>query len=94
MPSAVNQRVFDCPAAGGFLLSDAQSGLARLFSENEVATFATLDECRDKLQYFNRDAAARREIVIAARKRILDEHTYAHRLRTIANWVMKYFSAA
>ena len=92
MPAAVNQRVFDCPAAGGFLLTDAQSDIVRLFGENEVATFATLDECRDKLQFFMHESTARRAIVEAARKRILGEHTYAQRLRTIANWVMEYFT--
>lgn len=92
MPAAVNQRVFDCPAAGGFLLTDAQSDLARLFGENEVATFAALDECRDKLQLFMHESSARRTMVEAARKRIVGEHTYAQRLRTIAKWVMEYFT--
>ncbi len=92
MPTAVNQRVFDCPAAGGFLLTDAQSDIARLFSENEVVTFASLEECREKLQAFNKNATVRLKVVEAARKRLLGEHTYAHRLRTIANWVMQHFT--
>lgn len=92
MPCAVNQRVFDCPAAGGFLLTDAQSDIGRLFSEYEIATFTNSVECQDKLRYFASNPAARNAIVEAARARILGEHTYAHRLRTIANWVMQYFA--
>lgn len=92
MPAAVNQRVFDCPAAGGFLLTDAQSDICRLFDKDEVATFATLGECREKLQFFMNESTARREILEAARKRILGEHTYVQRLRAIANWVMEYFT--
>lgn len=91
MPAAVNQRVFDCPAAGGFLLTDRQSDLARLFDSTEVATFASIDECRDQLAHFRARASARAAIVNAARTRILGEHTYAHRLRTIARWVMEHF---
>lgn len=91
MPSAVNQRVFDCPAAGGFLLTDRQGDLRRLFSEDEVADFATIEECREKLRFYREHPRARREIVERARRRILAEHTYTHRLRTIARWIMETF---
>jgi spore maturation protein CgeB len=38
MPTAINQRVFDCPAAGGFPLTDVQAALDDLFDvEREVA---------------------------------------------------------
>jgi spore maturation protein CgeB len=90
MPRAVNQRVFDCPAAGGFLLTDAQEDLKRLFAEDEVAAFATVEECREKVRYYSAIAGARQAVIGAARKRILGEHTYAHRLRAIARWVMEH----
>jgi len=91
MPTAVNQRVFDCPAAGGFLLTDAQSDLLRLFAEGEVASFGSIEECKDKLRHYQDNATARRAVVDAARKRILAEHTYEHRLRAIARLVMQHF---
>lgn len=91
MPAAVNQRVFDCLAAGGFLLTDAQRDLSRLFDDNEYASFASIEECKVRLAELRADTAARLTVVRAARKRILGEHTYAHRLRSIARWVMEHF---
>lgn len=81
MATAVNQRVFDCPGAGGFLLTDNQASLAELFDvQTEVATYGTLEEAREQLRWFLGRPQARREIAERARKRILGEHTYRHRL--------------
>jgi spore maturation protein CgeB len=92
MPGAVNQRVFDCPAAGGFLLTDAQSDLAELFdAEREVASFGSIEECLKKLKWFREHLAARREVASNARSRILREHTYAHRMRSIGRLVLDHF---
>ncbi len=85
MLTAVNQRVFDCPAAGGFLLTDAQASLDELFDvESETARYGSLDECRELLLHFQKHPQQRRAITERARKRILGEHTYAHRLERIA----------
>ena len=84
MATAVNQRVFDCPGAGGFLLTDNQASLAELFDvESEVAIYTTLEEAREQLRWFMARLDARREITARARKRILGEHTYRHRLEAI-----------
>ncbi len=92
MASAVNQRVFDCPAAGGFLLTDAQSSLRELFDKDEVAVYASIEECRELLRFYRTHPAARVEITRRARARILGEHTYGHRLERIAGIVRKRFS--
>ena len=84
MATAVNQRVFDCPGAGGFLLTDNQASLAELFDvESEVAIYTTLEEAREQLRWFMARLDARRAITARARKRILGEHTYRHRLEAI-----------
>lgn len=81
MATAVNQRVFDCPGAGGFLVTDNQTSLADLFDmETEVAVYNTLEEAREQLRWFVARPEARRAITTRARKRILGEHTYRHRL--------------
>jgi spore maturation protein CgeB len=88
MRHAVNQRVFDCPAAGGFLLSDAQPDLAALFEPGkEAVVYQTWDECRALLRYYRRNPAARATIIGNAQRRIRAEHTYAHRLRAIVAWL-------
>ncbi len=92
MPSTVNQRVFDCPAAGGFLLTDAQAELGELFDlEQETACYASIDECRDLLKFYRGHSEARRRIASNARRRILSEHTYAHRLRALEAIVKERF---
>ena len=81
MPTAVNQRVFDCPAAGGFLLTDAQPSLGDLFDvETELASYNSADDCVQRLRWYRQHPSARREIARRARERILAEHTYARRL--------------
>ena len=84
MPRAVNQRTFDVPAAGGFLLADAQPELSRYLEPGqEVATFASADELRDKAAYYTAHPAARAAIATAGRRRVLAEHTYVHRMQTL-----------
>jgi spore maturation protein CgeB len=93
MATAVNQRVFDCPAAGGFLLTDAQSSLHALFDvETEVAAYSSMDECKELFRFYRANPNARRQIVERARKRILGEHTYTHRLHTIVALLKERFS--
>jgi len=88
----VNQRVFDCPAAGGFLLTDAQGDIEDLFDPgNEVAAYRSWEECRDLLRFYRARPDARLEIVRAARRRVLSEHTYAHRLDRIVSQVHETF---
>lgn len=92
MPTAVNQRVFDCPAAGGFLLTDAQADLETLFDvARETARYDSLEQCAALLRDYRRNPAARREVTVRARKRILGEHTYAHRLQQIATMVKEHW---
>ena len=84
MSKTVNQRVFDCPAAGGFLLTDAQEVIPNLFEvDREIVTYDSMDDAREKMNWFLAHPKARTEITTAARKRILGEHTYRHRLEAI-----------
>jgi spore maturation protein CgeB len=86
MPTTVNQRVFDCPAAGGFLLTDAQSAMTDLFDcESEMACYSTMDECRELFRFYRTHPKTRREMTERARARVLGEHTYRHRLELLVD---------
>lgn len=88
MATAVNQRVFDCPAAGGFLLTDAQSDVGRYFEVGtEAVTYDSLDACRALMRHYLDAPASRRAIVERARVRILTEHSYEHRLQRMVQIV-------
>ncbi len=92
MKTAVNQRVFDCPAAGGFLITDAQGDLDDLFDPaSEVVTYANLDELEDKTVYYLRHPEARAPIVERAQRRIAGHHTHAHRLQSLEAYLRERY---
>jgi spore maturation protein CgeB len=94
MATAVNQRVFDCPAAGGFLLTDEQGQLGELFDqEKEIVGYSTLEEARELMTWFLDRPGARREIIEHAQRRIFGEHTYRHRLDRIAEQMKAIYGA-
>ena len=84
MAAAVNQRVFDVPAAGGFLLSDDQDDLREVFDVGrEAVTYTDRDELRSLVHYYRDHRERRLQIAAAGRARVLREHTYAHRVDTM-----------
>ena len=80
MPKTVNQRVFDVPLCGGFLLTDRQEALFELFREDEVAVYEGEDDVAEKALYYLERPAVREKIVKKARRRVMAEHTYQQRM--------------
>lgn len=91
MASAVNQRVFDCPAAGGFLLTDDQGDLHELFREDEIVTFASWEELEDKSGYYVAHPEERVAIIQRAQRRIAVEHTHRQRLEMLEGELRRRF---
>jgi spore maturation protein CgeB len=91
MAMAVNQRAFDVPACGGFVVSERRPELEELFDvgteaicyDGEDDIEATIETCL--ANRFKRAAVTR-----AARKRILAEHTYVHRVRRLLDHLREY----
>jgi len=93
MKGAVNQRVFDVPACGGFLLTDYRAQMETLFEpETEVAIYNDVNEISERISHFLRHPAERKAISVRARKRILAHHTYTQRLTSLAAIMRKQFS--
>jgi spore maturation protein CgeB len=81
MKAAVNQRVFDAPAAGGFLLTDFREQLAELFKVGEeVVCFREPGEIPELVRFYLKNPKVRRKVTAKARRRVLAEHTYRHRV--------------
>jgi spore maturation protein CgeB len=81
MKVAVNQRVFDAPAAGGFVLTDFREQLAELFEVGEeVVCFGEPGEIPDLVRYYLKHPEVRKRMTGKARARVLAEHTYRHRV--------------
>ncbi len=90
MKTAVNQRVFDVPAAGGFLLTDYKSQLPELLEpDQEIACYRAPGEIPDLVRFYLKHSRAREEIIARGRTRILAEHTYVHRWQTILETVRR-----
>jgi spore maturation protein CgeB len=83
MRHGLNQRVFDVPASGAFLLTDYREALWEVFSREEVVTFQTMDEAREKLAYYQKYPETRLRVAARARERVLSQHTYGHRAQVI-----------
>jgi spore maturation protein CgeB len=84
MGAAVNQRVFDVPACGAFLLTDHQEALEEAFDVGrEVIVFEDPEEIPDLVRFYLKNPHKRQVIAASARERVLAEHTYQHRLHRI-----------
>ena len=84
MPTAVNQRVFDVPAAGGFLLTDAQEDALELFVEDEeIVVYRDHEEAADKARYYGERADLRQAITARAEAMVERYHRYTHRLQML-----------
>lgn len=81
MKGAVNQRVFDVPACGGFLITDWRLQMEQLFDPGEeVICYHEPDDIPDMVAGWLSDAVGRASVAERARRRIRAEHTYVHRL--------------
>lgn len=89
MSSAVNQRVFDVPACGSFLLTDHQEAIEELFEVGkEVVTYRDRDEIPEMVRFYLNNPGTRKTIAMKGMERVLREHTYKHRIGKIIE-VMK-----
>jgi spore maturation protein CgeB len=83
MTTALNQRVFDIPVSGNFLITDFQKDIEELFDRDEVVTYQNLQELNELCSWYTRNEASRKAIVNKARTRILQQHTYSDRYQTL-----------
>ncbi len=82
MSSAVNQRVFDAAACGAFMITDDQPDMDEFFERDaEAVCYGDMDEAQEQVAYYLKHSKVGAEIAGRARRRVLDEHTYVHRLK-------------
>ena len=76
--SGIPLRVLDIMACGGFVLSNRQPEIAEYFGEGvEIATFASMEECMDKVHYYLAHEEARRRIAEAGQRKVQAAFSYA-----------------
>jgi spore maturation protein CgeB len=92
MRNAVNQRVFDVPAAGKFLLTDYKKQLESLMNVGQEAIcYRDKEEIPALVKFYLAHGSLREKIAGRGRKRVLAEHTYARRMAELCGWMRKYF---
>jgi spore maturation protein CgeB len=89
MKEAANQRVFDVPACGAFILTDYQKSLDELFDVGkEMIVYRDKSEIPGLVKYYLDNPEKREAVAKKGRERVLKEHTYKHRLNEMIR-VMK-----
>ncbi len=79
-----NMRTFECAACDIAQLVEYRPGIESLFiPDEEICLFRSADEMAAKLPRLLADAGLRQSLRRRARRRVLAEHTYAHRLQTV-----------
>lgn len=81
MKGAVNQRIFDVPATGSFVLTDWREQMEALFTSEEMAFYRDPEEIPEQIQYYLSHTNIRETMVQKARKRVLQCHTWSQRLK-------------
>jgi spore maturation protein CgeB len=75
-----NMRLFEATGVGACLLTDRTVRLGEMFEpEREVATYASADECVEKIRRLLAHDAERESIARAGEARTLRDHTFARR---------------
>jgi len=84
----VNPRVFELAACGAFQLSDERKLLPGLFEVGkEIITFKNENEIKELISYYLANPQERERVTAAARKKVLAEHCYKHRIQEILSHV-------
>jgi len=87
---AINPRVFEVAAAGGFQVCDPCAGLAQLYDfDTEMPVYRDLAECRKLLDYYLAHPDEREAMARAARARALKDHTYEQRARQMLDFLFE-----
>lgn len=81
---ALNQRVFDVPATGAFLLTDYSPELEEHFRlGEEIVCYREVDELKDKARYFLANDAQRQKVAQAGYRKALVLPTILDRMREV-----------
>lgn len=82
--TAMNLRLFEVPAAGGFLLTDWVKEIDEHFVDGQhIACWRSVEELRDKIRWFLAHESARARIASEGHDHVLKRHTYTVRAREL-----------
>jgi spore maturation protein CgeB len=82
-PDFVNPRTFELAACGAFQLVDERTLLPDLFTPEELVCFRRTEDVPQLIRTWLKDPAGRRDRAEAAQRRVLQDHTYRHRVQDL-----------
>ena len=83
----VNPRTFEIAACRAFQLVDTRLLMGEMFEADEMATFNSIEELQEKISFFATRPEERAGFAERGYARVLKEHTYVTRMRTLLNFV-------
>lgn len=87
--NVVHERISLVLAARGFILTDKNDDLYKMFDEDEIASYSSLEEARSKIEYYLRHDTERLHMIEKARRRLFADHTLRHRAMTMIDCMRK-----
>ncbi|WP_419787915.1 CgeB family protein [Pseudodesulfovibrio sp.] len=85
----INPRTFELAACGAFQLVDRRALMSEMFEDDELAIFESMDELVEKITYFLDHPEEMKSIATKGRERVLQDHTYQARMRTLIDFTAK-----
>jgi len=80
----LNTRTFDIPACGAFEIVDYKKSLAEHFEiDKEIVAFEDVNKLKSKIDFYLKNTALRKAISENGKKRVLNEHTWVHRVSDV-----------
>jgi len=83
----VNPRTFELAACGAFQLVDERGLLFDLFHSDELATFDSMPDLLEKIDHYLAHPDEREAVAARGREKVLAEHTYAHRMQALIDFI-------
>ncbi|MGZ4357704.1 MAG: glycosyltransferase family protein [Gaiellaceae bacterium] len=87
---ANNMRLYEATGVGALLLTDAKQNLGELFADGEVVAYHGEDELVQMIDYYLAHEDERRAVADAGQRRTLTDHTYAVRMKELAEILGRY----
>jgi len=85
-----NCRMFEVAGAGGFQIMEYKEEVPKFFQpDKEIVLYSSLDELKEKVDYYLKHPEKRWAIAKAGRERALKEHTWKHRVRYLLSELKK-----
>ncbi len=89
----VNPRTFEIACCSAFQLVDRRSLMPELFADDDLETFGSLPELRDKIDHFLTRPEDRQRSARKGRDRVMAEHTYQARMEELLALMITRFPA-